>query len=81
MGEAQDQLIYKVQSRRAKYKTQRKQANYTCVALDHKTSLSIDAWFVMIGQYLAEIQVFEYLESEGAKILGKSPLKLSKLSP
>ncbi len=29
--------------------------------------LSIDVWFVRIGQYLAEIQVFEYLESEGAK--------------
>ncbi len=38
-------------------------------------------WFVMIGQYLAEIQLFENLESEGAKeinILRKSPLKLSK---
>ncbi len=30
--------------------------------------LSIDVWFVMIGQYLAERQLFEYLESEGAKI-------------
>ncbi len=29
--------------------------------------LSIDVWFVMIGQYLAEIQPFENLESEGAK--------------
>ncbi len=29
--------------------------------------LFIDVWFVMIGQYLAEIQLFEYLESEGAK--------------
>ncbi len=29
--------------------------------------LSIDAWFVRMGQYLAEIQLFEYLESEGAK--------------
>ncbi len=28
---------------------------------------SIDVWFVMIGQSLAEIQLFEYLESEGAK--------------
>ncbi len=28
--------------------------------------LSIDVWFVMIGQYLAEIQLFENLESEGA---------------
>ncbi len=52
------------------------------VTLDHKTShkgkffefeiykinkLSIDVWFVRIGQYLAEIQLFENLESEGAK--------------
>ncbi len=29
--------------------------------------LYIDVWFVMIGQYLAEIQLFENLESEGAK--------------
>ncbi len=29
--------------------------------------LSIDVWFVMIGQYLAEIQLFVNLESEGAK--------------
>ncbi len=29
--------------------------------------LSIDVWFVRIGQYLAEIQLFENLESEGAK--------------
>ncbi len=29
--------------------------------------LSIDVWFVRIGQYLAEIQLFKYLESEGAK--------------
>ncbi len=29
--------------------------------------LFIDVWFVMIGQYLAEIQLFENLESEGAK--------------
>ncbi len=51
------------------------------VTLDHKTShngqfykikiihilLSIDVWFVMIGWYLAEIQLFENLDSEGAK--------------
>ncbi len=30
--------------------------------------LSIDIWFVMIAQYLAEIQLLENLESEGAKI-------------
>ncbi len=42
------------------------------VTLDHKTIhkgnlFSIDVWFVMIGQYLAEIQLFENLKSEGAK--------------
>ncbi len=39
----------------------------------------------LLGQYLAEMQLFENLESEGAKkkieILRKSPLKLSILSP
>ncbi len=30
-------------------------------------NISIDVWFVMRGQYLAEIQLFENLESEGAK--------------
>ncbi len=29
--------------------------------------LSIDVWFVRIGQYLAEIQLFDNLEYEGAK--------------
>ncbi len=29
--------------------------------------LSFDVRFVMIGQYFAEIQLFEYLESEAAK--------------
>ncbi len=46
--------------------------------------LSIDVWFVMIGQYLADIQLFENLESEGekkSKYWEKSPLKLSKWSP
>ncbi len=28
--------------------------------------LSIDVWFVRTGQYLAEKQLFENLESEGA---------------
>ncbi len=27
----------------------------------------MDVWFVRIGQYLVEIQVFENLESEGAE--------------
>ncbi len=54
------------------------------VTLDHKrVKLSINVWFVMIGQYLEEMQLFENLESEGAKnqnikILRKLPLKLSK---
>ncbi len=54
----------------------------TNVTLDHKTShkgqffeieiyISSESWihklFVRIGQYLAEIQLFEYLDSEGAK--------------
>ncbi len=29
--------------------------------------LPIDVWFVMIRQYLADIQLFENLEFEGAK--------------
>ncbi len=29
--------------------------------------ISINVWFVRIGQYLAEIQLFVNLESEGAK--------------
>ncbi len=30
-------------------------------------NLFIDVWFIMIAQHLAEIQLFENLESEGAK--------------
>ncbi len=33
--------------------------------------LSIDVWFVRIGQYLAEMQLFENLESEDAKNISK----------
>ncbi len=56
---------------------------FTYVTLDHKiiifkiemykaseswiNKLSIDVWFVRIGQYLAETQLFENLKSEGAK--------------
>ncbi len=41
---------------------------YIILNLNNNTNnLSIDVWFVMIGQYLAEIQLFENLESEGAK--------------
>ncbi len=43
--------------------------------------LSFDG-FVRIGQYSAEIQLFENLEPEGAKKCEKfSKLRLSKLSP
>ncbi len=40
-----------------------------------KNKFSIDVWFVRIGQHLADVQLFENLESEGAKkieILRKS---------
>ncbi len=37
---------------------------YICHLINN---LSTDVWFVRIGQYLAEIQLFENLESEGAK--------------
>ncbi len=66
---------------------------HTYVIIDHKTShkgLFFKLRFIhhlinfplmcgLLGQYLAEIQLFENLESEGAK-LRKLPLKLSKLS-
>ncbi len=39
--------------------------------------ISIDVWFVRIGQYLAEIQLFENLESEGAK--NKSKFKVVQI--
>ncbi len=46
--------------------------NWVSIEIEISTSseinkLSIDVWFVRIGQYLAEIQLFENLESEGAK--------------
>ncbi len=47
------------------------------MTLDHKTShkgqffsvnnISIDVWFVIIVKYFADKQLFENLESEGAK--------------
>ncbi len=60
------------------------------MTLDNKTShkgtflrfihtinkLSIEVWFVRIRQYLAEIQLFEYLQSEGAK----NKIKIEKLA-
>ncbi len=33
----------------------------------YRSVLSTEVWFVRIGPYLAEIQLFENLESEGAK--------------
>ncbi len=33
----------------------------------HTHTRSIDVWFVRIGLYVAEIQLFKNLESEGAK--------------
>ncbi len=41
--------------------------------------LSIDVGFVRIGQYLAEIQVFENLESEGAKNKEKISFKVVQM--
>lgn len=37
---------------------------HLCVILN---KIFIDTWFVMIGKYLAEIQLFENLEFEVAK--------------
>ncbi len=41
-------------------------------------NLFIDAWFVRIGQYLAEIQLFENLQSEGEK--KKKNLNIEKIT-
>ncbi len=38
-----------------------------CVLNKTKNKRSNDVWFVRIGQYLAEIQLIENLESEGTK--------------
>ncbi len=65
---------------------------HICVTLVNKTShngpflygfllndtLSIDVWFVMTGQYLAEIQLFANLEYEGAKKMKKN-LNIEKI--
>ncbi len=53
------------------------------LSVNFTIEIYIDVWFVRTGQYLVEIQLFENMESEGAKqieILRKSPLKLSKWS-
>ncbi len=44
---------------------------------DNKNKLYIDVWFVMIGQNLAEIQLFENLESEGSKNLNTEKITSS----
>ncbi len=41
---------------------------YTYINKYWVNKLSIDVWFVRIGPYLAEIQLFENLECEGAKL-------------
>ncbi len=42
--------------------------------------LSIDVWFVKIGPYLDEIQIWSLRVQKNIYILRKSPLKLSKLN-
>ncbi len=37
--------------------------------IHHMNKLSIDVWFVMIGQYLAEIQLFENIEKITFKVV------------
>ncbi len=62
------------------------------MTLDHKTShndtffkieidnkLSIDVWFVRIGQYFAEIQLFENLQKKNLNI-EKIAFNLTKLT-
>ncbi len=52
---------------------------YMCVC-DPGPKLSIDIWFVRIGQYLAEIQLFENQESEGANLnTEKIPYKVVQI--
>ncbi len=56
------------------------------MTLDHKTShkcqfynkLSIEVWFVRIGQYLAEIQLFENLQ-KGAKTKSNTAFKVVQM--
>ncbi len=38
-----------------------------CIDINKINKRSIDVWFVRIGLYLADIQLLENLESEGAK--------------
>ncbi len=41
--------------------------SFTFVTVDHKKFFGLLVWVVRICQYLAEIQLFENVESEGAK--------------
>ncbi len=54
----------------------KKKNNWDLYTIWKLNTFSIDVCFVRIGQYLAKIQLFAILESEGAK----KPLKLSKWS-
>ncbi len=49
----------------------------------YASSESTDIWFVGIGQYLTEIQLFENLKSEGVKvkILREIPFKVVQMKP
>ncbi len=50
------------------------------MTLDYRINkLSIDVWFVRIGQYLAEVQLFEYLESEKNKNIEKISFKVVQI--
>ncbi len=50
------------------------------MTLDYRINkLSIDVWFVRIGQYLAEMKLFEYLESEKNKKIEKISFKVVQI--
>ncbi len=53
---------------------------YICEPGTQNQSNSIDVWFVRIGQYLVEIQLFENLEYEGAKNRNIEKITLSCLN-
>ncbi len=42
--------------------------------------LSIDVWFIRIGQCLAEIQLFENLDFEGAKKIAFKVVQMKSLA-
>ncbi len=50
------------------------------MTLDYRINkLSIDVWFVRIGQYLAEMKLFEYLESEKNNNIEKISFKVVQI--